>query len=124
MISHCSLGVRDACVSASFYDAVFTPLGFARLAGTKPGELAWGPPGAGIFWLYVMGNEAERLASPGTHVAFSAPSREAVHAAAEGARAVGASFSREPGEHPDIAADYYGAILLDPDGHKIEIVVE
>jgi hypothetical protein len=30
---------------------------------------------------------------------------------------------RAAGAHPDIAADYYGAILFDPDGNKLEIVV-
>ena len=45
-------------------------------------------------------------------------------AAANEARARGATFTREPGPHPDIAPDYYGAILLGPDGHKVEIVVE
>ena len=122
MISHCSLGVSDGAASAAFYDALFGQLGFQRLAGTKAGEYAWGPAGSGLFWLYAVGDK-ERLASPGTHVAFQAASREVVHKAAEAARALGATFTREPGEHPDIATDYYGAILLDPDGHKIEIVV-
>ena len=123
MISHLSLGVRDVGASASFYDALFAPLGFERLAKTRIGELAWGPAGQGLFWLYETALE-ERLASPGTHVAFRARSRQAVQAAAEATRALGATFTREPGPHPDIAPDYYGAILLDPDGHKLELVVE
>ena len=31
---------------------------------------------------------------------------------------------RVAGLHPDIAADYYGAVLLDPDGNKLEIVAD
>jgi catechol 2,3-dioxygenase-like lactoylglutathione lyase family enzyme len=123
MISHLSLGTADLAASANFYDALFAPLGYVRLAGTKANELAYGPPGEGHFWLYAA-DGGERLASPGTHVAFRAASRDAVDAAAAAARGHRASFTREPGPHPDIAEDYYGAILLGPDGHKIEIVVE
>ena len=123
MLSHCSLGAADLAASADFYDAFFAPLGYVRLADTRDNELAYGPPGEGHFWLYAA-DAAERLASPGTHVAFRAATQNAVHAAADAARARGATFTREPGPHPDIAPDYYGAILLGPDGHKVEIVVE
>jgi hypothetical protein len=30
---------------------------------------------------------------------------------------------RAPGERPEISASYYGAIVLDPDGHKLELVL-
>ena len=123
MFDHLSVGVRDLSAARAFYDAFFAPLGYVRLAGTKANELAYGPPGEGHFWLYA-GDGGERLASPGTHVAFRAPTQDAVHSAADAARARGATFTREPGPHPDIAPDYYGAILLGPDGHKLEVVVE
>lgn len=123
MLSHVSLGVKDLVASTAFYDAVLRPLGYPRIAGTKPGEVAYGPAGAGLFWLYEIAGAGE-LASPGTHIAFRAAARDAVHDAARSARALGSAFSRDPGPHPDISEDYYGAIFLDPDGHKLEIVVE
>ena len=123
MISHVSLGVRDLARSGRFYDAVLTPLGSSRSPAPQPGELAYGPRGEGIFWLYEIPGEGP-LASQGTHFAFTASDRDALHAAAEAARADGREFTREPGLHPDIGPDYYGAIFLDPDGHKIELVVE
>lgn len=42
--------------------------------------------------------------------------------ACEAAVANGATVVRPAGEHPDIGPDYCGAVLLDPDGNKLEIV--
>lgn len=123
MISHVSLGVVDLGRSGSFYDTVFGPLGYVRYAETKPSELAYGPPGEALFWLYEV-VPANDLASPGTHIAFQAANRDAVHEATSAAKHLGSQFTREPGAHPDIAPDYYGAVFFDPDGHKLEIVVE
>ena len=123
MISHLSLGVRDLARSASFYDAIMQPLGYPRTAATKPGEAAYGPTGSALFWLYETPGDGS-LASPGTHIAFQVATRDALHNAAEAAKAGGSTFTREAGPHPDIGPDYYGAVFLDPDGHKIELVVE
>lgn len=123
MISHLSLGVRDLGRSGQFYDPIFMALGCARSAGAKSGELAYGPDGQGIFWLYEVDGQGP-LGTAGSHIAFRAPGQSALHAAADAARDGGADFTRDPGPHPDIGADYYGAIFLDPDGHKIELVVE
>jgi catechol 2,3-dioxygenase-like lactoylglutathione lyase family enzyme len=123
MISHVSLGVRDLGRSGRFYDAMFAPLGSVRSNAAKSGELAYGPDGQGIFWLYEVAGDGA-LASPGTHLAFAAADRDTLHAAADAVRDDDCSFTREAGAHPDIGPDYYGAIFLDPDGHKIELVVE
>ena len=123
MISHVSLGVREFAKSAPFYDAILDPLGYPRVADTKPNELAYGPPGAALFWLYEMPGEGS-LASPGTHIALQVETREGLHRAAAAAKELGSIFTREPGAHPDIDPDYYGAIFFDPDAHKIELVVE
>ena len=123
MISHVSLGVRDLGRSGRFYDTVLGPLGWVRSLAAKLGELAYGPEGQAIFWLYEVPGEVT-LASQGTHLAFTAPDRGALHAAADAVRDSGCAFTREAGAHPDIGPDYYGVIFLDPDGHKIELVVE
>ena len=62
------------------------------------------------------------MAGLGTHIAFTAGSRAVVDAACAAAIANGASVIRPAGLHPDIAPDYYGAVLLDPDGNKLEII--
>ena len=120
MFDHLSLGVRDLDAAGRFYDALFAPLGAAKSL-QKSTELAYGPGGAtSLFWLYPV--DGERVAGLGSHVAFTADSRSAVDAACAAALAHGATVLRAAGEHPDIAPDYYGAVLLDPDGNKLEIV--
>jgi catechol 2,3-dioxygenase-like lactoylglutathione lyase family enzyme len=123
LISHLSLGVRDLGRSGEFYDAVLAPLGCSRSAAVKPGELAFGPDGQGIFWLYEIAGNGP-LAASGTHVAFQVSDRDTLHSVAAAVAKGGSAFTREPGAHPDIGPDYYGTVFLDPDGHKIELVVE
>jgi catechol 2,3-dioxygenase-like lactoylglutathione lyase family enzyme len=122
MISHLSLGVRDLRRSGEFYDAMLAPLGCSRSAAAKSGELAFGPEGQGIFWLYEIAGDGP-LGSPGPHVAFQVADRDALRCAAAAAEH-GCAFTREAGAHPDIGPDYYGTVFLDQDGHKIELVVE
>lgn len=120
MFDHLSLGVRDLAAARRFYDAVFAPLG-SGLAHAAEGELAYGPAGGSrLFFLYPVAEG--QVAGLGAHTAFTAPSRLAVDAAYAAAVAQGASILRAADPHPDIAPDYYGAVVLDPDGNKIEIV--
>ena len=55
-------------------------------------------------------------------MAFSAPSRDAVIAFHEAALARGGVSAVAPGERPDISPRYFGTVLQDPDGHRIEAV--
>ncbi|TAL32170.1 MAG: VOC family protein [Phenylobacterium sp.] len=120
MFDHLSLGVRDLGAARRFYNAFFAPLG-ASIASEKPGEIAYGPGGAsGLLYLYSV--EGERVAGLGAHLAFKAETRAAVDAAYASAMAQGATAIRVAGPHPDIAPDYYGCVILDPDGNKLEIV--
>src|SRR5436190_21636019 len=120
MFDHLSLGVSDLAAARRFYDAFLSPLG-ASLTSIAEAELGYGQDGKGTqFYLYPV--DGERVAGLGTHIAFTAISRLAVDAAYASALAEGATMIRPAGEHPDIAAGYYGAVLLDPDGNKREIV--
>lgn len=120
MFDHLSLGVRDLAAARGFYDAFLAPLGVS-LVFAADAELSYGPGGeAAQFYLYPV--TGERVAGLGAHLAFTAPTRLAVDAAFALAVAGGASIIRAAGAHPDISADYYGAVILDPDGNKLEIV--
>jgi catechol 2,3-dioxygenase-like lactoylglutathione lyase family enzyme len=59
---------------------------------------------------------------PGAHVCFRAPDRTAVDAFHRAALAAGGRDDGQPGLRPQYHADYYGAFVLDPDGHRIEAV--
>ena len=56
------------------------------------------------------------------HVAFVAPNRAAVDAFYRAALAAGGKDNGKPGLRPHYHADYYGAFVLDFDGHNIEAV--
>jgi catechol 2,3-dioxygenase-like lactoylglutathione lyase family enzyme len=120
MFDHLSVGVRDLADARRFYDAFFAPLGAGLVSATEA-EAAYGPGGASSqFYLYPV--QGERVSGLGTHIAFTADSREAVDAAYASALANGAVILRVAGAHPDISPDYYGTVLLDPDGNKLEVV--
>ncbi|MBU1376655.1 MAG: VOC family protein [Alphaproteobacteria bacterium] len=120
MFDHLSLGVRDLDAAREFYDAFFAPLG-AAVSSATPKEVAYGPGGqAGLFYLYPV--EGAQVAGLGAHLAFTADSHAAVDAAYESAMERGATAIRVAGPHPDIAPAYYGCVILDPDGNKLEIV--
>jgi catechol 2,3-dioxygenase-like lactoylglutathione lyase family enzyme len=119
MFDHLSVGVRNLSAARTFYDAFFAPLGCANTLAAEA-ELAYGPGADRSFYLYPV--KGDQVAGLGTHIAFSADSQAAVDAAYAAAVAHGAAVVRAAGRHPDISADYYGAVLLDPDGNKLEVV--
>jgi catechol 2,3-dioxygenase-like lactoylglutathione lyase family enzyme len=58
----------------------------------------------------------------GAHICFRAPDRAAVDAFHTAALACGGRDDGAPGLRPNYHAHYYGAFVLDPDGHRIEAV--
>lgn len=59
-------------------------------------------------------------AGEGFHVAFAAPTREAVSAFYEAALAHGGRDNGGAGLHPEYGPDYFAAFVMDPDGYRIE----
>jgi catechol 2,3-dioxygenase-like lactoylglutathione lyase family enzyme len=59
---------------------------------------------------------------PGFHLAFIAPSREAVDAFHAAALAAGAEDCGAPGPRPHYGETYYAAFVIDLDGYKLEAV--
>ena len=122
MIDHITFGITDFDLSTAFYDRAFAPLGVRRLFDV-PTEHTDGARVTGYgddrpwFWL------AEQNATRGMlHVALTASSREAVDAFHAAALAVGGTDNGAPGLRPHYHPNYYGAFVLDPDGHNIEAV--
>jgi catechol 2,3-dioxygenase-like lactoylglutathione lyase family enzyme len=117
-LSHISLGTNDLARAAAFYDAVLGALGLRRMMEHEAG-VAWGHAWP-EFWVGLPLDGRQANAGTGTHVCFSAPSREAVHAFHAAALAAGGVDDGAPGPRPHYAPQYYAAFALDPDGHKIE----
>jgi DNA-binding GntR family transcriptional regulator/catechol 2,3-dioxygenase-like lactoylglutathione lyase family enzyme len=124
MLNHASLGVTDLARAGAFYDQVFAPLGFVRYRPVPEGQgIAYGLPGEASLWFYPQ-RDGENVVGVGTHIAFTATRREAVDAFVKAASAAGATTHRAAGPHPDISSTYYGAVVSDLDGHRIEVVLE
>ncbi len=121
MLDHCSLGVTDYKKSCSFYDAILAPLGYKKVMdfGTAAGYGA--TPEQPMFWLGAP-EDAQPIASRGTHVAFSAPNRKAVDTFYAVAIKAGGKDNGKPGLRPNYHPNYYGAFVIDLDGHHIEAV--
>jgi catechol 2,3-dioxygenase-like lactoylglutathione lyase family enzyme len=118
MIDHLSLGATDLARSVSFYRDLLAPLGYAlQYANAK--EASFGPGTDRTFWLYPA---AGPVSASGMHIAFAAKCKDAVDAAFAAAMSAGATVDRQPGRRPEINETYYGCIVLDPDGHRLEVL--
>ena len=121
MLGHLSFGVGDLARSAEFYDRILAPLGYFRVWSNVRG-VGFGEKGGGDkLALFALGEPA-LAPGPGFHLAFTAPSREAVQAFHAEALRAGGRDCGAPGLRPHYGATYYAAFVLDPDGYKLEAV--
>ncbi len=102
--------------SREFYAAVLPALGY-KLVESGDAFAAFGPPGQPLFWLYAAGSPPGAI-----HIAFAAPDRAAIDRFHATALASGAQDNGRPALRPAYHPNYYGAFVLDPDGHNIEAV--
>ena len=122
MLDHVGIPVSDYARSKAFYTAVFAPLGYGLVMEVTPEMTGDGSSAAGFgkgkpdFWI----SDSDRQTR--THVAFVAADRAAVRAFHDAALAAGAIDNGAPGLRPHYHPNYYGAFVLDPDGHNIEAV--
>jgi catechol 2,3-dioxygenase-like lactoylglutathione lyase family enzyme len=117
MYDHIGLKVRDIEASVRFYSAALKPLGYELCSRDETGA-GFGPPGEPALWLYLT----TEATGPGAHVAFRAPSHDAIakfHAA--GIKA-GGRDNGGAGPRADYSPTYFAAFLIDPDGNNVEAV--
>ena len=115
MIDHLTLRVRDYAKSKVFYLAALKPLGY-DLCMEVEGFAGLGVKGKPDFWLAA----AEKRKYDQLHIALRAPNRQAVHAFYQAALKSGAKDNGGPGTRKEYHPNYYGAFVLDPDGHNVE----
>lgn len=120
MLGHVSIGVRDLEPAARFYDAVFAPIGWARL-WTDPDGLGYGPPGDNDKFAVFLRSDAHPPGA-GFHLCFNAPNAAAVDAFHAAALAGGGRDDGAPGLRPHFGPDYYAAFVFDPEGWKLEVL--
>jgi catechol 2,3-dioxygenase-like lactoylglutathione lyase family enzyme len=120
MLDHISLGTADLDRARQFYDAALKPLGYERVfEGHGFGYGVSG--GAPKFWIALpLARRRKPKACAGSHVAFQAESRKAVDAFYRAAIKSGGKDNGKPGLRPEYHENYYGAFVIDPEGHAIE----
>ncbi|SPR95906.1 VOC family protein [Cupriavidus taiwanensis] len=123
MIDHTGVSVSNYQKSRAFYQAALGAIGYvldkefpASVTGSTD-VAGFGTPGHPDFWIH-RGTPNQ----PPLHVAFRVDSRETVDAFHRAALAAGGRDNGAPGIRAHYHPDYYGAFVLDPDGHNIEAV--
>jgi catechol 2,3-dioxygenase-like lactoylglutathione lyase family enzyme len=123
MIDHTGVVVSDFEKSKRFYSAALAPIGMELLvefpaAVTGHTDVAgYGEAPKPEFWI--------SRGSPNTptlHVAFRVASRTLVDAFHRAALQAGGTDNGAPGLRLHYHPNYYGAFVLDPDGHNVEVV--
>ena len=125
MIDHVGFKVSDYAASKAFYERALAPLGYGLVMEVTPGlsgsdshHAGFGASGKPDFWI----GTSQATIGQGLHVALIARSRADVDAFHAAALAAGARDNGAPGLRPIYHPHYYGAFVLDPDGHNIEAV--
>ncbi len=123
MIDHTGVIVSDFEKSKAFYEKALSPIGYALIMAlpasvTGHADVAgFGEPPKPDFWI-----SSGTPNKPPVHIAFRVSSRTTVDAFYKAAMAAGGVDNGPPGIRPHYHPHYYGAFVLDPDGHNIEAV--
>lgn len=124
MLDHLGIKTDQYPESKAFYTALFETLGYVPLqeftAEMNVGYVGTGfgkPDGAPTFWVGVGKPPESEL-----HIAFTAANHAEVDAFHAKALALGAKDNGAPGLRPHYHPHYYGAFVIDLNGHNIEAV--
>jgi len=122
MLDHVGFPVSDYARSKAFYEKALAPLGYVLVMEVAQTEndapaAGFGANGKPDFWIGGEGGLNKTV-----HIAIAARDRAAVDAFYRAAIAAGGKDNGAPDLRPHYHANYYGAFVLDPDGHNIEAV--
>ena len=123
MLDHVGIPVSDYARSKAFYLLALAPLGYDLVMEVSSKETrgqsqaGFGAKGRPQFWI-----GSGKPIKGTVHFAFMAKDRAAVDAFHAAALKAGGKDNGAPGLRPHYHANYYGAFVLDPDGHNIEAV--
>ena len=115
MIDHIGFSVRECRAVNAFYRAALAPLGYDVLMEFDD-VAGFGVAPKPDFWI---ARGAQRAAHSRAFRAELARSRRRV---LPSGMAAGGRDNGPPGLRPHYHPNYYGAFVLDPDGHNIEAV--
>jgi catechol 2,3-dioxygenase-like lactoylglutathione lyase family enzyme len=115
-VDHVWIRVRDLAAARRFYTTI-APYAGLRVAGDVTARVQM--LGENFSFSFV---DDERPRTEHVHLAFPAPDNEVVRAFHAAAIAAGYEDHGGPGERAVYHPGYYGAFVLDPDGHNVEVV--
>jgi catechol 2,3-dioxygenase-like lactoylglutathione lyase family enzyme len=134
MIDHIGIIVTDFASSRAFYEKALAPIAYGKLVELGP-EITGNVRVAGFgearkpdFWISgaapgkPAGAAANGAVHAAVHIALRVASRALVDAFYAAALAAGGRDNGASGIRAHYHPDYYGAFVLDPDGHNIEAV--
>jgi catechol 2,3-dioxygenase-like lactoylglutathione lyase family enzyme len=113
-IDHLWIRVADVAASKRFYETIAPHAGLHLRRETPDRGQFTGSSGS---FSVVSGEPTEPF-----HMAFPARENKTVDAFHRAATEAGYRDNGVPGERPRYHSGYYGAYVLDPDGHNIEVV--
>jgi catechol 2,3-dioxygenase-like lactoylglutathione lyase family enzyme len=122
MLHHLSFAVADLARSAVFYDATLSALGYVRVWADST-AIGYGYPGGGDKFAIKLSRHPPAAPGPQFHAAFAAQSREAVNRFHEAALRHGGRDNGTPELCLEYGEHYYAAFVIDPDGYRIEAVI-
>ncbi len=124
VFDHLSIGVADLERAMAFYDACLGPLGLVRLWDNAL-SAGYGPAGyeAEAPFAIIAADPSGLAQEQRAHIAFVAPSRDAVDGFHRSALSHGGSDNGAPAIREHYDPGYYAAFVCDPDGHRIEAVL-
>ena len=120
MIDHTGVAVSDYTKSRHFYVNALATIGYTPLQEFNHDGVhvaGFGEPPKPDFWIH-----SGTPNKPPIHVAFRVAHRALVDAFHAAALAAGGHDNGAPGIRAHYHPNYYGAFVLDPDGHNIEVV--
>ena len=128
VIDHVGIRVGDLPASRRMYEAALAELGFSVLGeGEFEGDayVLFGRRGNDDFSLHTIGGKPGRdRVTTGAHIAFTAPSADAVTRWYEAALRHGGTDNGAPGLRPEYTGQYFAAFVLDPDANNVEAVFQ
>ena len=123
MLHHLSFGVSNLKRAAALYDAALSALGYVRVWSDAT-AIGYGQAGSGDKLAIKLSERGVVAPGPGFHVAFAAPSREAVVRFHAAALKHGGQDNGAPGLRLEYGENYYAAFVTDPDGYRVEAVID
>jgi catechol 2,3-dioxygenase-like lactoylglutathione lyase family enzyme len=116
VFDHLGIGASDLEASKAFFVEALAPLGVTVIMEV-PDAVGLGRDRKPSFWLGTSTVKCGPL-----HIAFSAETRRQVDDFYRRALAAGGKDNGPPGLRPHYHPDYYGAFVIGPDGHNVEVV--